>query len=207
MAIHAVITADIVNSTGLTEHTEKKLVQELQEILKPYLFEFYRGDSFQVYIGEPELALKTALMCRTVALGIDPIQDEPISDVRISIGIGETDGEVTNPLSGKGDAFLSSGRAFDELQKSEARLIIISTNPLANIGLQLISDHLNAIYKDMTVKQAEVIAELLKGHTQQDVAGKLQRSKSTIHQHVISGRWNEIETIMEHYKKIISQIS
>ena len=58
----------------------------------------------------------------------------------------------------------------------------------------------------MTGKQAEVIFELLKEQTQQDVAGLLKKSKSTIHQHVTAGRWNEIEKLLKQFENIINQI-
>lgn len=206
MPIHSVVTGDIVNSTKLPAAAEKKLLEELHSILQPYKFEFYRGDSFQAYIKEEEKTLRIALLCRTAALSLDPEENIPLSDVRVGIGIGEIEGPVDSLGSAKGEAFILSGRSFDDLEKSEARLIISSANSLANAGLQAISDYINAIYKELTAKQAEVIYELLKGHSQQETAAKLQKSKSTIHQHVISGRWNEIERILYHYEKIIEQL-
>jgi transposase len=59
----------------------------------------------------------------------------------------------------------------------------------------------------MTPKQAEVIFELLKGYSQQHVADKLNRSKSTISQHVTAGRWDEIENILNKYQDIVQLIS
>jgi transposase len=59
----------------------------------------------------------------------------------------------------------------------------------------------------MTAKQAEVIFELLKGDTQQQVAEKLNKSKSTISQHVTAGRWDEIERILKNYKKLIELLT
>ena len=206
MPIHSVITGDIVNSTKLPGALEKSLVKAIHEIFQPYPFEFYRGDSFQAYIREGAKSLQKVLLCRTVAIGLTPDDSEPISDVRISIGIGEIEGSVAVLGSAKGEAFLLSGRSFDELEKTEARLIITSGNNLANTGLQVIADYINAIFKMMTGKQAEVIFELLKGQTQQEVAKLLKRSKSTIHQHVISGRWNEVEKLLKQYENIINQL-
>ena len=65
----------------------------------------------------------------------------------------------------------------------------------------------NAIFKDMTGKQAAVIFELLKGESQQGVAARFKKSKSTISQHVSAGRWYEIEKLLQQYQNIIHQIN
>ena len=178
----------------------------LHTILSEYQFEFYRGDSFQVHITKPEEALKIALLCRTAAISISKNEKINLSDIRISIGIGAVKMPVKTLGAAKDEAFVLSGRAFDELEKTATRLSVSSGNSLANAGLAVISDYINAIFKMMTGKQAEVIFELLKGQTQQEVAKLLKRSKSTIHQHVISGRWNEVEKLLKQYENIINQL-
>ena len=121
--------------------------------------------------------------------------------------MGEIKGPVKSLSTAKGEAFVLSGRAFDEIAKTEKRLAIATGNPLANEGLQVIADYMNAIFKVMTGKQATVIFELLRGQTQQVVAGKLKKSKSTINQHVSSGRWPEIEKLLQQYENIINQLT
>ncbi|MBA4168435.1 MAG: hypothetical protein H0X41_12985, partial [Chitinophagaceae bacterium] len=94
MSSHSVITGDIVNSTKLDDESDKRLLKKLHQILEPYKFEFFRGDSFQAYQENSASALQTALRCRTAAIGLNPEAATVISDVRISIGIGE----VTHPV-------------------------------------------------------------------------------------------------------------
>ena len=206
MAIQAGLTGDIVNSTKLKKAVEKKLLSLLYSTLSFYKFEFYRGDSFQVYITKPEEALKIALLCRTAAISISKNEEINLSDIRMSIGIGIVKTPVKTLGAAKDEAFVLSGRAFDELEKTATRLSITTGNNLANAGLAVIADYINAIFKMMTGKQAEVIFELLKGQTQQEVATLLKRSKSTIHQHVISGRWSEVEKLLQRYENIINQL-
>jgi len=206
MAIRAVLTGDIVNSTQLGQATEKKLLKSLQQMLAVHQFEFYRGDSFQVYIKDAGAALRTALLCRAVAINTAGNMGVVSSDVRVSIGIGTVKTPVTKLGTAKGEAFVLSGRAFDVLTKNDARLAIKSANSLANEGLQVIADYINAIFKNMTGKQAGVIFELLKGESQKAAAAKLKKSKSTIHQHVSAGRWAEIEKLLEYYQNIIDQL-
>lgn len=199
----SVITGDIVNSTGLPPADEKKLIKILQEILAGHKHEFFRGDSFQAYIKESDQALRIALLCRTAAIGLLPEQSPPLSDVRVSIGIGEVESPVRTLAIAKGEAFLMSGRALDSMEKTEGRLIIVTNDKMAALALNVMSDYINSIYHQMTPKQAEVIFELLKGSSQQHAADKLNRSKSTISQHVTAGRWDEIENILNRYQNIL----
>ncbi len=204
MEIHSVITGDIVNSTALDPESEKKLLKKLKEIVGAYKSEFFRGDSFQAYIPDGMQALQTALMCRTAAIGLNPEASTVISDVRLGIGLGAVNHPVRDLSSAKGSAFLLSGRALDNLQKTGGRLVIVSENPDLNLSFGIMGDYINSVYRQMTAKQAEVIFELLKGETQQQVADKLNRSKSTISQHVNAGKWDEIETILMNYKKLVA---
>lgn len=207
MAIRAVLTGDIVNSTRIGRANERKLLKNLQQVLAAHLFEFYRGDSLQVYIKVPTQALQMALLCRTVGMSIT--QDEKVasSDVRVSIGIGQVNTSVKSLGNAKGEAFVLSGRAFDEKLHADTGLVISTANPLANAGLQVIADYINAIFKVMTSKQAAVIFQLLKGETQQQVATKMKKSKSTINQRVKAGRWPEIEKLLKQYENIINQLT
>ena len=207
MELKAVLTGDIVNSTKLKPVAEKKLIKILQTVLVNYQFEFYRGDSFQVFVKNAEEALEIALLCRTAAISISKSDQDIKSDIRISIGIGMVQLPVKNLATAKGSAFVLSGRAFDEFLKTDARLSIAVENGLANTAVEIISDYLNQLFKVMTYKQAEVIFELLQHKTQQEVAKFLKKSKSTINQHVMAGGWNEIENLLQQYKSIVHQLS
>jgi len=206
MALQAVLTGDIVNSTRLSTANEKKLLKVLSNVLSSYKYEFYRGDSFQVYLKNAEEALRIALLSRAAAISI-PASDELMhGDVRISIGIGPVKPPVKTLSAAKGDAFLLSGRKFDEITKTGKRLAIAINNPVAGTAFEVISDYLNSIFNVMTDKQAIVIFELLTGKTQKNVADKLKKSKSTISQHVMAGRWYEIEKLLKQYENIVTQL-
>jgi len=207
MAIQAVITGDIVNFTKLSPAGEKKLLRTLQQVLAPFRHEFYRGDSFQVFQQDAGQALRTALICRTAAIATPPEKKETPSDVRISIGIDHMPTPDKTLNLAQGAAFVLSGRSFDEMMGSARRMVITTSNPLANSGLQVMSSYVDALFRELTRKQAEVFFELLRGQTQQAVAEKLKKSKSTINQHVSSGRWEEIEILLNQFEHIINQLS
>lgn len=204
--MQAVLTGDIVNSTRLSAAQDKKIRGLLKRELEPYINEFYRGDSFQLYMPIAADALQVALLCRTAAISVTQNETGFTADVRVSIGIAKTRPPAKTPGTAKGEAFVLSGRAFDGLAKNGARLSITNGNQLANEGLAVIADYCNAIYSTMTGKQALVIFELLKGKKQQDIVSRLKKSKSTISQHVNAARWPEIERLLQHYRNIIDQL-
>lgn len=207
-SIHAVMTGDIVNSTALSAEMEKSLFAAIQQAFSPYLIEFYRGDSFQVFLEDPAVSLRKALLCRALTISLTAAEEGPaVSDVRISIGLGAIDEPVRAPGMARGGPFLLSGRGLDEIQKTEQRLRISSGNTIADIGLQAMADHLDAIYSDLTPKQAEVIRFLLQGETQQEAAAQLSKSKSTVSQLVAAGSWAEIEKILQQFETLIKQLS
>jgi hypothetical protein len=211
-AIAAVLTGDIVNSTKLLLTQEARLIKVLGEVLgnfrgKRRLHEFYRGDSLQIYLDDPADALRMALVCRALAIAVTGNEEtEVVSDIRISIGIGEVKLPIHQLGIAKGDAFILSGRRFDELQQSEQRLAIGCGVPLADIGFQVMADYVDSIFKGMTAKQARVIQELLQGTTQQQLAVTLNKSKSTISQLANTGRWAEIEKLLLQYEQLIKNL-
>jgi hypothetical protein len=209
MVTQSVLTGDIVNSTKLHAAKEKKLTNMLTDLFisRNCKIEFFRGDSFQAYIKDAKGALRLALMSRVAAISFSKGEKIILSDIRISIGIGTVKTPVTSLKTAKGEAFVLSGRKFDEIAKTSQRLAIVSHNPLGNEGLQVIADYLNAIFSVMTSKQAEVIFELLKGESQKAVAKKFKKTKSTIHQRITSGRWPEIERLLQHYENLVKLIA
>jgi len=206
MALQAVVTGDIVNSTKLTTVNEKRILKQLRIILLPYKNEFYRGDSFQAYIKDAGQALRIALLCRTAAMAIPADENDIRSDIRRSIGIGTARTPVNTLAAAKGDAFVLSGRAFDEITKTGKRLAIITNDSIANTAFEVIADYINSVFSNITDKQATVIFELLSGRTQKKVADKLDKSRSTISQHVTSSRFYEIERLLQQYENIVKQM-
>lgn len=209
MALMAVLTGDIVNSTKLSASREKQLVADISRQFSgnDASIEFYRGDSFQAYLQHPAQALRLALLSRMAAIGLVKDAKKIQADVRISIGIGKVDTPVTALKTARGEAFVLSGRAFDEMILKEQRLAIVCANPLANEGFQVITDYLNSIFQVMTGKQAEVLYELLAGKSQTDVARQLKKTKSTIHQRTSSGGWAAIEKLLQQYENILKHLA
>jgi len=206
MPVIAVITADIVNSTRLKKAEEKMLISNLSFILKPYKFEFYRGDSFQAYIPDPKQALKVVLQVRAAAKRLSSGFSSPFTDIRASIGIGNITEPVKDLKTAKGEAFLLSGRAFDEMSKTGKRLRIQSYNEPMNLGLKIIANYADSLFSQLTTKQAAVVFELLMDHNQVETAKRLKKSQPTINKHAQSARWVEINNLIDDYQLFITQL-
>jgi len=212
-SLRAVLTGDIVNSTKLSSEQAASLIRQISGVLKSFFaytqHEFFRGDSFQVYLKHPIEALRMALVCRALAIKVAGQGDERQaikSDVRISIGVGTVSGGVKNLGSARGEAFLLSGRHFDQL-KEKRRLLSISCNDaIANVGFEMMTNYLDSIYDEMTAIQANVIVLLLQGITQQELAFTQNKSKSTISEIASAARWPEIENILKQYENLINLI-
>jgi hypothetical protein len=202
-SIAAVLTGDIVNSTRLSPTQEKRFFDLLARFAAKHKYEIFRGDSFQIYVDDPRDALHMALVCRSLA--IELTENGERYDVRISIGIGEVNLPIKNLGIAKGEAFLLSGRNFDDLGDTR-RLAISCGNEIADIGLEVVADYLDNIYQGMTAKQAALITELLSGTTQQQVSITLNKAKSTISQLAAAGRWPEIEKLLQQYKNMIEKL-
>jgi len=201
MIISAVITADIVNSTLISADLQKKLKEELANVLLSHKYEFYRGDSFQIFVKNPKQALQIVLQMRVAARKISHL-----NDIRTSIGIGQANPNLKKLNTSTDEPFILSGRAFDELAKSERRLIIQSTNNIVNIGLNVVSYFIDYLFKALTQKQSEVLFELLAENTQLKAAKKLKKSQSTINKHAQSAGWNDLLNILTEYEKLVSNI-
>jgi hypothetical protein len=205
MTLSAVITADIVNSTQLAKANYKKLLKNLELLFGEYQYEFFRGDSFQVFLKSPGEALAVLLKARTAAIRLS--ENTSSSDIRASIGIGTVKLPVKSIQTAIGDVFVLSGRAFDKLEKEE-RLSIVSDerNKAVNIGLVVISQFIDYLFQRLTFKQAAVVYELLMNRTQTETALRLQKSQATINKHTQAAGWPELEKLLAEYKDLISQI-
>lgn len=190
----AVLTVDIVNSQKLGEEELSALMDWLKRHVNtaPEFFFWERGDSFQV-VCEPDKALDLALGLRFLARSL-----HPLGDVRISIGLGER-GPMAPVATSTGEAFVLSGRAFDQLDT--ARLVLACADDHLQWGLDALAVLCDQLMESLTEKQADVFVKLLEGETQYAIAQTLNQSAPAITQKVKSGQWKRFVWLRQHYKK------
>ncbi|WP_156180479.1 hypothetical protein [Rufibacter radiotolerans] len=214
----AVLTGDIIDSTLLSDSERARLNQVMNEGLTTLVgkdhYEIFRGDSFQILLDTPSLALKTAIQVRCLlrkSLISDQLHQNPTSkkaskanplqysykrevvDARISIGLGKTGYKGPNIKTSDGEAFQLSGRALDSLKSKGPRLVVATPQEEFNAYMEVICSLLDVFINNWSVQQAEVIYELLEGKKQQEIADMLHITQASVSQRISSAHWQEVE--------------
>lgn len=132
----AIITGDVIDSEKIDA---KKWLSVLKEYFNtfgktPTDWAIYRGDEFQLRVGNVEEAFITAIQIKAKMKQFKDL------DVRLSIGLGDEIVGSKNILESNGTAFVRSGRTFDDLRKNK-------TTMLVNTGNQEIDQELNLYIK------------------------------------------------------------
>lgn len=120
-AIYAVLTGDLVRSTGLSPddigQVRKEVEAGAQAIARwrPGLFaggpEFFRGDAWQLALSDPRFFLRASVYLRARLLAM-----KPQADTRIAIGLGPISRLEPEVSHSTGPAFTLSGRTLDKMK-------------------------------------------------------------------------------------------
>ncbi|MDR0865279.1 MAG: SatD family protein [Candidatus Symbiothrix sp.] len=188
MSCIGVITGDIVNSTEILKSgNREKLLEVLKNTVKEInstnqthdiKMEIYRGDSFQIVVKYPVIALKVAIIIR-VAL-IANSEGGSRWDARLGIGIGEGEFIVDSIAESDGEAFHKSGQAFDTLDRSSRMAVYTPDDDFSN-ELSVSTAFADDIITNWTETQAAVIYPfMLKSPTQKDLAEMVGKSPQVV---------------------------
>ncbi|GGK68768.1 hypothetical protein ACD591_17355 [Rufibacter glacialis] len=232
----AVLTGDIVESTLLsaTERTRlnQALTQGLTTLVGKDQHEIFRGDSFQILLEDPSLALKTALQVRCLlrkSLISDQLQQDvtqektegienkkanpllysykkEVVDARIAIGLGKTGYKSPHIRTSDGEAFQLSGRALDSLKSKGPRLVVATPHQEFNAYQEVICSFLDVFINSWSLQQAEVVFELLEGKKQQEIAEMLHISQASVSQRTTTAHWQEVEKALALFQKKTQQL-
>lgn len=205
MSLFAVITGDFVKSLSLELNEKNKIKKGLKDFFDALDetkggLDFYRGDSFQGLIEEPESALGRILQLKCIMKINSPLKGQ---EVRISLGLGNIEVWPENGLEGDGPAYIISGRNLSILEKSKSNLSIVGTNKEINKDLVVYCEVLDHITSHWTTEQAEAIFYLLEGMTQMEIAKKLKISQPSVFERKEAGNWNLVKSIVKRYEEII----
>lgn len=198
----AVITGDIVNSSVLDE-AQKSFIQNGIEqfkhegiLLRP---RFYRGDSFQL-AAKPMVALLLALKFR-----MEVRRKNEAADLRTSIGIGEVSSWNDDVLLADGPAFILSGKNLDSLKKKDLNIIIVTGNKELDSELETYCYMADALLKNLSSVQANMLFYRLNSLSQEQVGEILQISQPSVSKTLKAANWKVIEKFLERYEQIIEK--
>jgi hypothetical protein len=218
----AVLTGDLIQSRHLENGELERILEELprcfEEIKKKFLpkgayIEFYRGDSFQVLLNEPELALRVALLLRARLRSLFqtnlPIKGkvEVKCDARIAIGIGSIRMQNNQVVKSQGEAFELSGMELDRMGKENKCLSIRTV--WGNINQEL---GVSCLFADSTInnwsaKTAEsVYRYLLYENTQKELADYFKISQPAVRKRLkVQGNMRAMDAFISRFYKIIQE--
>jgi hypothetical protein len=200
----SVITGDIVQSR-LTDTTlwlprlKKALAVEGKS---PRTWQIYRGDSFQLEVKDPAMALLAAIRIKAT---IKTIKD---LDVRMAIGIGEKKFARHEIVESDGEAFIYSGETFETLKKNKRNLAI--KTPWADFDREMnVFLLLGSIpMDDWTPGSAELIHLLIENPelTQEQVAKKLGLTQPSVSERQNRSHFDAIVEAEKLYREKIAKL-
>jgi len=207
----AVLSIDYISSSTWTmeqrELVTNILTKELQTI-QDCKFEFYRGDSLQLVLENPENSLAIALQLKTCVnkLIIEGQSNNDIqSDIRISIGIGiET---LTKELIAQSDgtAYQFSGRRLDTMKAEQRVLCITSKNERFNAEFEVSTLFFEEIIKRWSIASAEAIYYTLKGYKEIPLSKLLNIGQPAVNKRKKVAGWHTIEAFIDRFEKAVQQ--
>jgi hypothetical protein len=197
----AVITADMVNSTGFAREDAALWLEELVRILREHTSfkwalkpEIYRGDSFQGVLKSADQAMHVAILARAAMRS-----RSPHTDIRVAIGIGKTELVTDRAGTSDGEAFRLSGHLADHIRMQKARIGIALPGPSEPLNATL--DLLETLIENWTTAQSEVIVALLHNQNITQIAEKLRISQPAASQRVAAAKWWAIENFLATFPK------
>lgn len=110
----AIITGDIIGSRGVKDPDQwlkplKSYLGTLGE--EPENWQFYRGDSFQLEVPDVAHSMEVAIHIKALVKSIRGL------DVRMALGIGSKTYEASSITEANGEAFVFSGKLFEQMKK------------------------------------------------------------------------------------------
>jgi hypothetical protein len=208
---YAVIAGDVIGSSKLP----KDLREKLPEILRrgsenlhaaypdavPFPVDVYAGDSWQLFVVQPNLALRAAVYYRAFLLDATKKQ----ADTRMVISLGKIDFLHRERVSeSDGEAFRNAGKFLQETTGKQCLNFIAPREPQAAVwngtfGL------LDVIIRHWSAKQARVIAGAINGKSQDELTSLWAPpiSQSTIARHMDQAGWQAVEHVFKLFEEYI----
>lgn len=227
---NAIISADIISSTSLTEDELSLLSKRIKEtfvILENkynkdginFFGRLIKGDYIECYLKNPADALRVGLIIKSIVKSFainEKLEKESRKrklfkqfGIRMAIGVGMM--RTLNFKEGimDGEAIYLSGRKINEQKNYNKEKITIkntlffeSNDVELTERFSVIFGLLDRLFVSMTVRQSEVLHYKLLEISEQEIAQKLEMSQSSVNQHSTASGWNVIEQAVKYYEQI-----
>ena len=202
----AVLTGDIVGSSQLPPDGRAALVDRLKGIAAEIRhcwpeamaadIDVFSGDSWQILLSAPPLALRLAVFIRAALIGFDDGMD-----TRLAIGIGTmSDAPFDRVSQADGEAFHLSGRALEAMGQAkvkEAPWMRVRTSLASREGgWDAAAQLLDAVMRSVwTAPRAMAVAGAVRGWSQETISAKWPSgiTQAGVSKHLRAAAWGAVE--------------
>lgn len=219
--VRATISADIVSSTALSVEELTLLQSEIRQFLEGLSEKsqskdwgrLFKGDSVEIFLFDPHEALRTALLLKTLVKKTSIAKNKSIKrelfrryGIRLALGIGEmrTSDKVLDILDG--EAIYYSGRllekAVEEKQINKRTMFFACKDPVLTEQMDVILGLLDALLKEATPRQSEILYYKILGMNESEIAEMLRIKQPVVNQHSNSLNWKSIEATLNYFEKL-----
>lgn len=206
---HAVITGDVINSSAIDRNFHQALhtiANDIKKVHPGFLFEVFRGDSFQSMVKQPEDALLLSVIIRAGLRRYSRSSSvNDAWDARVSIGIGHIDANNSMKLGEmSGEAFVRSGQTLDKMKEEDSRLKITTGDEQTDKEFDASCPLADTILSRWTTSQSGAIyLYLLKKNTQKEIGEALNTSQRAISKRLESANLHSMTNFFNRYKEVI----
>ena len=217
MITAAAITADIIDSTKLSDKEINSVLENVNQLINNLkgvrlnidnTLNIRRGDSIQGDTDNIKEALKIALLLKTTINRVNYSKGEKkskIIDVRIAIGIGEII-RRSNVNESTGEAYIFSGRTLDNMKKDKRLMAIKTFNEKINAELDAELKLLEVVMERWTAATSEILFWTLWGDEEKKIAEKLGIKQPSISQGKKRAGWKGVEALLIRFKQLMEEI-
>lgn len=212
--VRAVLTGDLESSTSMAPDELQAVISAIKHeavLLKEAGYvsdlEFYRGDSFQVLVLQPEIALRAALLLKTSVNRVllpgvrQRNRRRVVNDTAISIGLGIVNKEQRVHEQNEKPHVLS-GKGLDQLKEQHLTLGLFTGHEENDATYKAMLALVNWLMKQWSVNSAELIYYKLKHKTELEISEILDISQSAVNQRSNVACWHGIDQLLNHYQTI-----
>lgn len=203
----AILSADLINSSGISMEERKILYQKVQEAftalekLYDFTYERVKGDEYQLKTNKLTDILRVAILLKLWVKSISIGKKSYKPDIRISIGIGKVEIEESRLSESDGEAYTLSGRTLSSLKQNKKSFEIISHSTYKNEFI-LLSSFINYYFSSLTASQCLVLYYKVLNITETKIANLLNISQPTINRHAKSGDFNTLNELIQFFENL-----
>ncbi len=206
--MHAVLTGDIVGSSGLCPVDHRKVIDVVKSVANVFPdaviggVDVFSGDSWQMLVSDCGISLRIALYLRA---SLKREKDLSV-DSRISIAWGEVDMAQVNReriSESTGELFTLSGRRLAELKKASLMCFSALHDDYLSAAVGGSLGLIDVLVQQWSWEQARAVVAALTGKTQVAIAAEFGVGQSSINKSLQAAHWMEIANTLNGLDRIL----